>query len=132
MKKTLLLSVLSLSLAACAPAVQLAQPNERATLTQDGQSLLLTNPGPDALVGDPGRPGDGPVLAVDGAGLALDVVATRWCTVNTARTRADCTLPDVPAGQRLRVTFTAGQIHDAAVLAYRPGLGSRPVAVWLK
>lgn len=130
MKKVLLLAVLALT--SCAPLAQLAQPREAATLTRDGQSLLLGNPGPDALTGDPGRPGDGPALTVDGAGLVPDEAAARWCRANEARTRVDCTLPEVPARQRLRVTFTSGVINDAAVLAYRAGSGSRPVLVWLK
>lgn len=132
--KRLLIACL-LTLTACAPAAQLAQPNERATLTRDGQSLLLSNPGPDALTGDPGRAGDGPALTVNGTvDLALDETARAWCqpvTVSTGR-RYACNLPTVPAGQRLRVAWTAGQITDAAVLAYRPGLGPRPVLIWLE
>lgn len=132
--KRLLIACL-LILTACAPAAQLAQPNERATLTREGMSLLLTNLGPDALTGDPGRVGDGPALTVNGsADLALDEAARAWCqpvTVATGR-RYACNLPEVPAGHRLRVTWTAGQVTDAAVLGYRPGLGPRPLLIWLE
>ncbi|MDP9766475.1 hypothetical protein [Deinococcus enclensis] len=133
MKRLLILAAVLLS--ACAPVAQLAQPGEKATLTRDGQSLLLTNPAPDALTGDPGRAGDGPALTVNGtADLALDETARAWCqpvTVATGR-RYACNLPTVPAGQRQRVTWTAGQVTDAAVLGYRPGLGPRPVLIWLE
>lgn len=127
MKRLLLIGALLLS--ACAPVAQLAQPQERATLTLDGQSLLLANPGPDALTGDPGRTGDGPALMVDGVDLVPDAAASVWCAANLAGTRVACNLPTVPAGQRLRVTL-AGLVQDAAVLAYRPSSGARPVLVW--
>jgi hypothetical protein len=132
MKRLLILA--AVLLCGCAPVAQLAQPNERATLTRDGMSVLLTNPGPDALTGDPTRPGDGPALTLQGsADLALDEAARGWCqpvTVATGR-RFACNLPTVLAGQRLRVTWTAGTVTDAGVIAYRPSLGVRPVLIWL-
>lgn len=129
MKRVLLLAALALS--ACAPVAQLAQPQERATLIRDGQSLLLANPGPDALTGDPSRAGDGPALTVLGVNLVPDAGAAAWCVPNASRTQLACNLPDVQVGQRVRVTV-AGEVRDAAVLAYRPGLGARPVLIWLK
>lgn len=132
--KRLLIACL-FSLTACAPVAQLAQPGEKATLTRDGQSLLLSNPGPDALTGDPTRVGDGPALTLEGSGdLALDMAAQAWCkpvTVPVGR-RYACNLPTIPAGQRLRLTWTAGTVSDAGVIAYRPSLGVRPVLVWLQ
>lgn len=126
---TLLLGLLAV-LPGCAPAAQLAQPNERATLTRSGLSLVVTNPGPDALTGDPSRTGDGPALTVQGTGLVPAAQAAQWCEAVTS-SRWACTLPGVPAGQRLRVTFTAGTLLDAAVFAYRPSLGARPVILWM-
>ena len=128
MKRLILLCALSLS--ACAPLAQLAQPGEAARLTQDGLSLVISNPGPDALTGDPSRATPGGVLTVDGAGLTPDSQAAGWCKLNTSA-RYDCQLPEIPAGQRLRVTFTAGAINDAALLAYRASRGAVPVAVFL-
>lgn len=129
MKRLALLAALVLS--ACAPVAQLAQPGEGATLTRDADALLLSNPGPGPLAGDPTRPGDGPALTVSGAGLGGDPAALTWCRANPERTRLSCNLPEVPAGQRLRIRLT-GDVQDAAVLAYRPTTGARPVLVWLK
>lgn len=125
------LLILPLLLASCAPLTQMAQPREQATLTRDGQSLLLTNPGPDALTGDPSRPGDGPALVASGVGLSPDATAATWCKSNADKTRLICALPPVPAGQRLRVTMT-GTLLDAGAMAYRPSRGAKPVVVWLK
>ncbi len=129
MKKLLILSVLALT--SCAPLVQLAQPKEKATLTRDGQRLLLTNPGPDALTGDPSRPGDGPALVADGTNLWPDTQASAWCKTDGRHTRLMCNLPVVPPGQRLRITFT-GTVNDAGTMAYRPSQGARPIVIWLK
>lgn len=126
-----LLPLLLALLVSCAPVAQLAQPGEQATLTRDGLSLLLSNPGPDALTGDPSRPGDGPALTIDGAALQPDAQAATWCR-QTTPARWACNLPTIPAGQRLRVVFVAGEVRDAGVWAYRPGLGARPVIVWLR
>ncbi|GGB62510.1 hypothetical protein [Deinococcus soli (ex Cha et al. 2016)] len=125
-----ILAALLVLLTACAPLVQVAQPAERATLTRAGLSVTLTNPGPDALTGDPSRAGDGVALTVQGAGLVPDAQAAQWCRAATSTSWA-CTLPDVPAGQRLEVTFTAGTLLDAAVFTYRPSLGARPVILWM-
>lgn len=124
-----LLILVAVLLTGCAPLAQLAQPAERATLTRDGLTLTLTNPGPDALTGDPAR-ADGPALTVQGAGLVPDAQAAQWCRSASATSWA-CALPDVPAGGARRVAFTAGTIRDAAVFGYRPGLGPRPVVIWL-
>lgn len=124
-----LLILVAVLLTGCAPLAQLAQPAERATLTRDGLTLTLTNPGPDALAGDPAR-ADGPALTVQGTGLMPDAQATQWCKAASATSWA-CDLPDVPAGSARRVTFVAGTIRDAAVFGYRPGLGPRPVVIWL-
>lgn len=133
--KWLLILAAALILTARAPGAHLAQPNERATPTRDGHSLLLTNTGLAVLNGDPCRVGDGPVLTVNGsADLVLDEATRRWCqpvTVAAGR-RYACNLPDVLAGPRLRVTWTAGQVADAAVLGYRPRMGPRPVLIWLE
>ncbi|GAA5514756.1 hypothetical protein Dcar01_03517 [Deinococcus carri] len=131
MKKMLLFLVAGLGLASCAPVAQLAQPNEHATLTRENGSLVLANPGPDALTGDPSRAGDGPALTALGTGLTPDAAAATWCRTNAARTQFTCNLPNVPAGQQVRVTL-AGTVLDAGVLAYRESVGARPVLVWLK
>ncbi|WP_339098331.1 hypothetical protein WDJ50_18360 (plasmid) [Deinococcus sp. VB142] len=135
MKKLLTLAALTLALTSCAPVAQLLQPKERATLTREtgalATTLLLTNPGPDALTGDPTREGDGPALTVSGTDLRPDQVAQTWCRTNAERTRLSCNLPNVPAGQRLRLLLM-GQVQDGGVIAYRPSLGPRPVLVWLR
>lgn len=118
-------------LTACAPLVQVAQPDERATLTRAGLSVTLTNPGPDALTGDPSRAGDGVALTVQGVGLVPDAQAAQWCRAATSTSWA-CTLPDLPGGSSRRVTFTAGTLLDAAAFGYRPSLGARPVLIWLQ
>lgn len=132
MKKVLILAALALT--SCAPLTQLVQPKEQATLTRETGALtttvLLTNPGPDALTGDPTRTGDGPALTLSGSDLRPDQVAERWCRTNPGRTRLSCNLPEVSAGQRLRVLLQ-GQVQDGAVIAYRPSSGARPVVLWL-
>lgn len=135
MKKRLIPFLSLLALTSCAPVAQMLQPKEQATLTREvgalTTTLLLTNPGPDALTGDPTRTGDGPALTLSGTDLRPDQVAERWCRVNTERTRLSCNLPNVPAGQRLRVLLL-GEVQDGGVIAYRPSLGARPVLVWLR
>ncbi|GAQ23930.1 hypothetical protein DEIGR_400063 [Deinococcus grandis] len=128
---TRLLAALLVLLTACAPLVQVAQPDERATLTRAGLSVTLTNPGPDALTGDPSRAGDGVALTVQGVGLVPDAQAAQWCRAATSTSWA-CTLPDLPVGTSRRVTFTAGTLLDAAAFGYRPSLGARPVLIWLQ
>jgi hypothetical protein len=90
-----LLLLCALTMTACAPIAQLAQPGEAARLTQDGLSLLVSNPGPDSLTGDPSRQTPGGVLTVDGVGLVPDDQAKQWCTLNSSA-RWDCPLPRSP------------------------------------
>ncbi len=129
MKKLFLLSALTMD--ACAPVAQLAQPGEIAKLSQDGLSLLITNPGPDSLTGDPSRKTPGGVLTVDGVGLVPDAQAVQWCKLNSSA-RYDCTLPEIKTGERVRVTFTAGVINDAVFTGYRASKGGVSVFLFLK
>ncbi|WP_412027000.1 hypothetical protein [Deinococcus yunweiensis] len=135
--KRALLTVLALTLAACAPVAQLAQPNETATLTLDARSVVLANPGPDALTGDPSRPGDGVALTLRGTAMVPDILAAQWCGFNLLAVPVvpvdslSCSVPAVPAESEARVTLTAGTISDGAAFAYRPSSGARPVIVWL-
>lgn len=129
MKKLFLLSALTMT--ACAPIAQLAQPGEAARLTQDSLSLLIANPGPDSLTGDLARNQPGGVLTVDGMGLVPDAQAAQWCKLNTSM-RWDCFVPEIKAGERLRVTFTSGVINDSNFLGYRASKGAVPVVLPLK
>ena len=116
------------------PEVNLTEPLSQSLIRETDAlttTLLLTNPGPDALTGDPTRTGDGPALTLSGADLRPDQVAERWCYANAKRTRLSCNLPNVPAGQRLRVLLM-GEVQDGAVIAYRLSSGARPVLVWLR
>lgn len=138
MKKVLLLTMLALT--ACTPIVNRAQPQERSALRLDGLSVLVVNPGPDDLTGDRSREGDGPALNVRGVNIQPDQAARAWCTSNSPQSgvRWACNLPDVPAGQQLRVTFVpvntqqSGRITDAALWAYRPSLKAVPIIRWLE
>lgn len=127
--KRILLSLVAV-LASCAPLVQIAQPSERATLSRVGLTLTVDNPGPDALTGDPSRAGDGVALTVHGSGLTPDAQAAQWCRQSAPDAWA-CNVPEIAAGSRRSVTFTAGLITDAAAFGYRPSLGARPVLLWL-
>lgn len=129
MRKLFLLCALTLT--ACAPVAQLAQPGEAARLSQEGLSLLVSNPGPDSLTGDPSRKTPGGVLTVAGMGLVPDDQAKQWCTLNSSA-RWDCELPEIKAGERIRVTFTSGVINDANFIAYRASKGGVPVVLPLK
>ena len=129
MKRLFLLCALTMT--ACAPLAQLAQPGEPARLTQDGLSLLVSNSGPDALTGDPSRNIPGGVLTVDGLGLVPDDQARQWCTLNSSM-RWDCFVPEIKAGERIRVTFTSGVINDAVFIGYRASKGGVPVVLPLK
>lgn len=101
-----------LTLTACAPALQLAQ-GERASLTRDGQSILLSNPGPDTA--------ESPALLIVGAVSGLpDVCRPRSPGV------WGCALPDVPAGQRYRLAYS-GTVNAGSVTFYRASAGVRPV-----
>ncbi|UQN05426.1 hypothetical protein [Deinococcus sp. QL22] len=135
MKNILLLLSTALTLVACAPALQAVQPNERATLTRDGQSLVLTNPGPDALTGDPTAPSDGVALTIDGSdALLLDAQGQKWCTVEKKSfgSRWSCKLPTIAPNTRLRVAWLGGTVNDAAGLAYRPSSDATQIVIWLK
>ncbi|GGO18802.1 hypothetical protein [Deinococcus humi] len=129
MKRLLLLCALTMT--ACAPIAQLAQPDESARLTQDGLSLLVSNPGPESLTGDPSRNIPGGVLTVDGLGLTPDDQAKQWCMLNSSA-RWDCFVPEVKAGERVLVTFTSGVINDAMFTGYRASRGAVPVVLMLK
>ena len=41
--------------------------------------------------------------------------------------RWDCPLPEIKAGERVRVTFTSGVINDAVFIGYRASKGGVPV-----
>lgn len=146
MKKILLLLVtaLTFALVSCAPsalsgAAGAALPgavtaiqNDAATLTLDGLStVVITNPGPDALTGDPTRPGDGVSIVVTGT-AALQPVgeSVAVCDRLTDR-RYACHLLTVPTGAPLRLAFSA-PVRDAVLQGYRPSRGATPITLFLK
>ncbi|CAM3629170.1 hypothetical protein DESA109040_18130 [Deinococcus saxicola] len=71
------------------------------------------------------------MLTVSGVGLMPDSEAKTWCTLNSSA-RWDCTLPEIPTGQRGRVTFNSGVINDAVFTGYRASKGGVPVFRFLK
>lgn len=138
MKKMLLLTMLALT--GCAPLMNRAQPQEHSSMKLNGLSIVIANPGPDELTGDRSREGDGPALNVRGVNIQPDQTAKSWCVSGAPESgvRWACNLPDIPAGQQLRVTFAPvntqqpGRITDAALWAYRPSLKAVPVVRWLE
>lgn len=143
--RKLLAAALVLTLTACTPALQRAAPAvvdtatsatqllQHVSLTRDVLSLLLNNTGSDALTGN-GTPGDGPGLVVTGENIRPDEAAQAWCKPLpvAAAVRWSCNLPDVPAAQRLRVTFVPvgpgpAAIVQASGFAYRPSAPGLPV-----
>ncbi|OLV20122.1 hypothetical protein [Deinococcus marmoris] len=136
--------ILALTLSACAPVAQVLQPGEKATLTQQGLSLVVTNPGPDALTGDPSVAGDGPALNVRGVNIKPDAGAAAWCeeVKIDVGMRWRCGLPEIPFDAvrltPLRITFVpndaslAAQITSASLAAYRPSKGAVPVVVYAR
>ncbi|MDV6376018.1 hypothetical protein [Deinococcus arenicola] len=139
-QNTILITLLALTLSACAPAAQLLQPDEKATLAVQGLSVLMTNPGPDALTGDKSVAGDGPALNVVGVNIKPDAVAAPWCEEVTlkAGVRWVCNLPEIPAdaNRPLRVTFVGDvgsetpQLMRADLAAYRASLGAKFVVLY--
>ena len=83
------------------------------------------------MTGDPSRQIPGGVLTVAGLGLMPDDQAQQWCTLNSSM-RWDCPLPEIKAGERVRVTFTSGVINDANFIGYRASKGGVPVILPLK
>lgn len=141
MKRALLLAVLALPLAACAPTLV---PGPREVLaTVQGESgaafvragsaaVRVVNTSGEAFGGDPGRPGDGPALLVEGTpGLAPGAEAAAWCAPRARPGWWGCVLPSVAPGAHLDVVFTGGAVLDASLTYYRASKGARPILLYL-